>query len=152
MHSARDGSAGRAGRSLGEESDFISYFPLQTCVPLPLPGPTAPTERAGRTGVEFAKDTLERAGDGAERTGRGGWLAVLEDQGAGTEAGVLGLRRCTGLPEDMAVCGFTVVCWVLFREDRMSPVKQMDEVSREHGPAPRWSPVSRPSPGLCSSV
>ena len=54
-----------------------------------LPGPTAPTEQAGwtgRTGVEFAKETLERAGGG---------LAVLAGQGDRNRTEALGLRRRT---------------------------------------------------------
>lgn len=63
-----------------------------------LPGPTAPTEQAGwtgRTGVEFAKETLERAGGG---------LAVLAGQGDRNRTEALGLRRRTGLPKDVAAC------------------------------------------------
>lgn len=85
--------------------------------------------------------------------GRGS-LAVPEGRGAGAEnvhgvhGSVAGLQGSSSCPE---------LCWVLFREDPMSPVKRTDEVSRERCTVPRSassrrSVSSRLSPGLCRSV
>lgn len=77
-----------------------------------------------------------------------------EGRGAGAEnvhgvhGSVAGLQGSSSCPE---------LCWVLFREDPMSPVKRTDKASRERSTVPRSassrrSVSSRLSPGLCRSV
>lgn len=129
-------------------------FPISLCkpvsplLPAPVPAGAHGTHRVGwGPGVEFAKETLERAGGGAggsgdqDRTGR-----------AGAEKVHRASRGHSRGPGSQLSGSCSELCWVLFREDRMSPVKQIDGVSGGHDPEPRWARRWSPMSRLASAV